>query len=79
VLGSWERRARREKEGLRLHGMIALGGPLVVDVWTSRSRAVAVAAGVASSAFVPKRKKGGNNEDFSEERNRLARIKCGKS
>ncbi len=48
--------------------MIALGGwglSLVVGVWTSRSRALSVSAGFASSAFVPKREKGRKNEDLA--------------
>jgi len=60
VLESREKRVRREKEGLRLHGMIAPPGGLllVVDVWTRKSRALGVAAELANSAFVPKREKG---------------------
>jgi hypothetical protein len=56
VLGNRETMVRREKEGLRLHGTLPGSRELtqVVDVWTSRSRALAVAAGLASSAFVPK-------------------------
>jgi hypothetical protein len=54
VLESQEKRVRREREGLKLHGMIASGGlSVVVGVWTSKSRALAVAAELASSTFVP--------------------------
>jgi hypothetical protein len=59
---------RRGKEGLRLHGTLPPGSqelPQVVDVWTSRSRALAVAAGLVSSAFVPKRAKGRKNENLA--------------
>lgn len=70
VLGSREKRVRREKEGLRLHGTLAPGGkglPQVVDVWTSRSRALAVAVGLAYT-FVPKREKGRKNEKSTPRR-----------
>jgi hypothetical protein len=63
VLGNREKRVIREKEGLRLHGTLAPDGQ-EVDVWTSRSRALVVAAGLGSSAFVPKREKGRKNENL---------------
>jgi len=53
---------RREKEGLRLHDTLPPGDQ-VVDVRTSRSRALAAAAGYASSAFGPKREKGRKNKN----------------
>lgn len=59
---------RRRKGGLRLHGTLLPGGlglPQVVDVWTSRPRALAVAAGLGSSAFVPKRESGRKNENLA--------------
>ena len=58
---------RREKEGQRLHGTLpgGQGLPQVVNVWTSRSRALAVAAGLVSSAFVRKKEKGRKNENLA--------------
>jgi hypothetical protein len=59
---------RRRKGGLRLHGTLppdGLGLPQVVDVWTSRSRALAVEAGLGSSAFIPKRESGRKDENLA--------------
>lgn len=70
---------RREKGGLRLHGTLPPGSrglPRVVDVWTSRSRALAVAAGLGSSAFIRKREKGRKNENLAP---RSAIGSCGSS
>ena len=71
LLESQEKRVRREKEG---HGMIAPGGPsAVIDVWTCRSRCLAVAAELASSTFVPKSEKGNKDENLGSEERRHAR------
>ena len=58
MLESREKREKREKEGLWLHGMIAPCALSLADVWTRKSRVLTVAAEPASGTFVPKREKG---------------------
>lgn len=73
MLESREKREKREKEGLWLHDMIAPCGVSLADVWTRKSRVLAVAAELAGSTFVPKREKG-KGWGFSSECLTLVRV-----